>query len=191
MIEFLAEYFEQSGPDNTDAALAVAKRPAEQLGVKTIICASTWGTTAQKLGEVFDPKEFTVVVVTHNYGFPGPGEVEIPTEVRQQLCDQGIMVVTGTLAFSGISSAIAKGLNTYDYPGFFAQMTRRIFSDGTKVCMEIVMMACDAGCVSDWSQDVIAIAGSGSGADTAWVVKPVSSRGFLDIRMKMLLCKPL
>jgi len=191
MVEFNAIYFDKAGEQNTDATLAVAKRAADQFGIKTIICASTWGTTALKLPKVFDPRQYTLVVVTHNYGFPAPNKVEMPDDVRQELCKQGVMVFTGTLAFSGVNSAISKGLNTYDYPGFFATITRKIFSDGTKVCMEIVMMAADAGLIPDWNKDVIAIAGTGKGADTAWVIKPTSSRGFLDLRLKILLCKPL
>ncbi len=191
MVEFTAVYYDKPGEQNTDATLAVAKRAADQLGIKTIICASTWGNTALKLPTVFDPKKYILVVVTHNYGFPGPGKVEIPDDVRMKLCKQGVMVFTGTLVFSGVDTAIRKGLNMYDYPSFFAKMTQSIFSDGTKVCMEIVMMAADAGLIPDWNQDVIAIAGSSKGADTAWVVKPVSSRGFLDLRLKMLICKPL
>jgi hypothetical protein len=191
MVEFNAVYFDKPGEQNTDATLAVAKRAADHLGIKTIICASTAGTTALKLPTMFDAKKFTLVAVTHNYGFPGPGKVEIPDEIRMNLCKQGVMVFTGTLAFSGIDSAIRKGIDLYDYPSFFAKMTQGIFSDGTKVCIEIVMMAADAGLIPDWTQDVIAIAGKGKGADTAWVVKPVSSRGFLDLRLKILLCKPL
>jgi len=191
MVEFTAVYFDKPGDQNTDATLAVAKRAADELGIKTVICASTSGSTALKLAEVFDPKQFNLMVVTHNYGFPAPGKVEITDDVRVKLCKKGVMVYSGTLALSGVNSAIAKGLNTYDYASFFATVTRKLFSDGTKVCMEVVMMAADAGLVPDWNQDVIAIAGTGKGADTAWVVKPVSSRGFLDLRMKMLLCKPL
>ncbi len=191
MVDFSATYFDKPGEQNTDVTLAVAKRAADQLGIKTIICASTWGNNALKLPAVFDAKKYTLVVVTHNYGFPGPGKVEMPDDVRLKLCKQGVMVFTGTLPFSGVDTAIRKGLNLYDYPSFFAKMTQGIFSDGTKVCMEIVMMAADAGLIPDWTQDVIAIAGTGKGADTAWVVKPVSSRGFLDLRLKMLLCKPL
>ncbi len=191
MVEFTAVYFDKPGELNTDTALTVAKRAADQLGIKTIICASTWGTTALKLPGVFDSKKYNLVVVTHNYGFPAAGKVEIPDDIRSKLCKQGVMVFTGTLPFSGVDTAIRKGLNMYDYPSFFAKMTQGIFSDGTKVCMEIVMMAADAGLIPDWNQDVIAIAGTGKGADTAWVIKPVSSRGFLDLRLKMLLCKPL
>ncbi len=191
MVEFTAVYYDKPGEQNTDATLAVAKRAADQLGIKTIICASTAGITALKLPAVFDAKKYNLVVVTHNYGFSTPGKVEIPDDVRMKLCKQGVMVFTGTLAFSGVDTAIRKGMDIYDYPSFFAKMTQGIFSDGTKVSMEIVMMAADAGLIPDWTQDVIAIAGTGKGADTAWVVKPVSSRGFLDLRLKMLLCKPL
>ena len=40
-------YFEKGGPQNTDKTLEIAKKYAEQFGVKEIVIASTTGMTAQ------------------------------------------------------------------------------------------------------------------------------------------------
>ena len=66
---------------------------------------------------------------------------------------------------------------------------RLIFGRGMKVACEISLMAADAGLVRT-GEDVITIAGTGSGADTALVLSPVNSRDFFDLRVKEILCKP-
>ena len=48
-------YFEKTGPSNTDKALQIAKRYADQFGIKDIVMASTSGMVAEKAAEVFNP----------------------------------------------------------------------------------------------------------------------------------------
>jgi hypothetical protein len=50
-------------------------------------------------------------------------------------------------------------------------------------------MALDAGLVP-YGKDVIAIAGTGSGADAAIVIRPAHSRQFFGTRVKEVICKP-
>ena len=49
-------------------------------------------------------------------------------------------------------------------------------------------MACDAGLIP--FADVVAVAGTGRGADTAVVLRANSSNRFFDIKFKEILCKP-
>ena len=65
----------------------------------------------------------------------------------------------------------------------------RMFSQGVKVVAEITVMAADAGLVRT-NEDVMVVAGSGRGADTAAVVRPSNSRDLFRLRIKELLCKP-
>ena len=67
--------------------------------------------------------------------------------------------------------------------------TLRIFGQGMKVVCEIVVMAADSGMIRT-DEDVIAIAGTGRGADTAVVLRPVNCHSFFDLRIKEILCKP-
>ncbi len=67
--------------------------------------------------------------------------------------------------------------------------TLSIFGQGMKVTCEISMMATDCGLVRT-KEDIIAIAGTSQGADTAIVLKPVNSHQFFDLRVKEILCKP-
>jgi len=67
--------------------------------------------------------------------------------------------------------------------------TLRIFGQGTKVTCEIILMATDSGLVGT-DEDIIAIAGTGKGADTAVVLSLVNSHNFFDLKIKEILCKP-
>jgi hypothetical protein len=66
----------------------------------------------------------------------------------------------------------------------------RTFGQGTKVCAEIAMMAADAGLVPV-DTDVVCIAGTGRGADTAWIIRPTNTHAFSKLRMRACICKPI
>ena len=51
-------------------------------------------------------------------------------------------------------------------------------------------MAADAGLIPI-DQDVLAVGGTGRGADTVWQIAPANTFNFLDLKMKKCLCKPL
>jgi len=63
------------------------------------------------------------------------------------------------------------------------------FSVGMKVCVEVVLMAADAGLIP-LEDEVIAIGGTGSGADTAVVVKPAYPRTFHELEIREIIAKP-
>ena len=65
----------------------------------------------------------------------------------------------------------------------------RVFGEGMKVVCEIAMMAADSGLVRT-DEDVICVAGTGRGADTAVVLTPVNSTRFFSLKVKEILCKP-
>ncbi|MCX5818517.1 MAG: hypothetical protein NT047_01170 [Deltaproteobacteria bacterium] len=64
------------------------------------------------------------------------------------------------------------------------------FSPGVKVCVEIVLMATDAGYLTS-GEKMIAIAGTGCGSDTALVMQAASSRNIKKLRVNEILCKPM
>jgi hypothetical protein len=63
-----------------------------------------------------------------------------------------------------------------------------MLGQGIKVCVEIAAMACDAGLAPPG--DVIAVAGTGQGADTACLIKGDSSNRFFQIKVREILAKP-
>jgi hypothetical protein len=179
-------YFDKPGVDNMEETLRIAKTRADELGIKTIVVATTIGNTAARAVEVF--KGMKVVAVTHSAGFRGPNTQELTEENRQKITSHGGVILTTTHLFSGVGAAMRKKFNTY-LLGDIVANTLRILGQGMKVVVEISVMAADAGLVRT-DEDCIVIAGTGRGADYAVVLKPVNSGDFFDLRVKEILCKP-
>jgi len=110
-------------------------------------------------------------------------------EERATLQAKGIKVLTGIHALGDdVSSAFTEKFGGKSFNEIVAQTLYR-FCQGMKVCVEIVLMAADAGLISV-DGEVIAIAGTGEGADTAIVVKSAYPRKFLDLKVKEVIAKP-
>jgi hypothetical protein len=179
-------YYEKPGKENTETTLKLAKKRAEELGIKTIVVASTVGDTAVRAMEVF--KGLRVIVVTHVTGMRQPDDQEFE-EANQKLVEaKGGIVLTTTHALGGLSKAMRNRYNTFVLGEIIAD-TLRTLSQGIKVVAEIAAMAADAGLVRT-DEDVIAVAGSGRGADTAAVVRPANTHNFFDLKIREILCKP-
>jgi len=193
VMETKTVYFDNPGNENTDDVLRIAKQRAKELGIKTIVIASTHGDTAVKAVEALSG--FRLIVVSHSTGFREPDVQEFTEENRQIVESKGVPIVTAAHAFGGISRALRQGdipeaRQTYVVGDLIAH-TLRIFGQGMKVACEIAVMAADAGLVRT-DEEVISIAGTGRlrGADTAIVLKPETAHRFFDLRVKEILCKP-
>jgi hypothetical protein len=186
MMEVKTMYFDSPGVENTDDTLRLAKIRAEELGLKTIVVATTVGDTGVKAAREF--KGYKVVVVTHVAGFKGPDTQELTPENREAIEKSGAYILTSAHAFGGISHAVRKTFSTYVL-GDFMSNTLRMFGQGMKVVIEISLMAADAGLVSP-NEEIVAIAGTGRGADTAVVLKPAHAHNAFSLRVKEIICKP-
>lgn len=179
-------YFDRQGRENTERTLEIAKARADELGIETILVATTTGETGARAAEFF--KGYNLVVVTHSTGFRQPNEQELEEENRAAIERAGAKILTCQHAFAGVGRAVRKKLGTYELEEIIAY-TLRIFGEGMKVVCEIALMAADAGLVRT-DQEVIAIAGTGRGADTAVVLVPANAQTFFDMRILEILCKP-
>ena len=179
-------YFDSMGVENTDETLTLAKDRAEKLGIKKIVVATTKGDTAVKAAKQF--KGYKVIIVTHTSGFLGAGTQELTDENREKIEKLGGIIFTGTHAFGGLARAVRTTYSTHILGDFMAN-TLRMFGQGTKVAVEITMMAADAGLTTP-EEDVVAIAGTSRGADTALVVKPAYTHDAFSLRVKEIICKP-
>jgi hypothetical protein len=179
-------YFEKPGPQNTTRTLETAKRRADQLGLDTVLVASTSGKTGIEAAEMF--QGYNVVVVSHSTGFSKPNTQQLTEENRAAIEAAGATILTCQHAFGGVNRAVRKHLGTYLTDEIIAY-TLRTFGEGTKVCTEIALMAADAGLVAV-GEMCIAVAGSGRGADTAIVLVPANAQQFFDLQMMEILAKP-
>jgi hypothetical protein len=179
-------YFEKPGKQNTAALLKIVKKYAESTGVRDIVLASTRGETGVAASKLF--KGYNVVVVTHFTGFSEPGAQELKEEYRKRILKNEAKLFTGTHALSSVERAIRKSFGTVEPLELIAN-TLRLMGEGTKVCVEITLMAADAGLIP-MDKDIIAIAGTGKGADTALLIKPANAARFFDLRIKEIIAKP-
>lgn len=179
-------YFESPGEVNTDKTLEIAKERADELGIKDLVIASTRGGTGVKAVEVF--KGYNVVVVPHVSGYREPGKQELTNENKKKIENNGGKVVIAAHSFSGINRAILAKWNTMYPLGIMAQ-TLRFFGQGMKVVVEIAAMAADAGVIPA-EKDVLVIAGSGRGADTAVILRPANSHRIFDLVIREIIAKP-
>ena len=182
--QVVATYFEKPGKENTHRTLELAKNRADELGIKIILVASTRGDTGVKACEAFPG--YDVVVVTHSVGFKEPNYQELTDENRAAIEAAGGKILTCQHAFGGVGRAVRKKLGTYELEELIAY-TLRLFGEGLKVAVEIALMAADAGLVRT-DEPVVAVAGTGKGADTAVVLKPANAQTFFDLKVLEVLC---
>lgn len=180
-------YFHSAGKQNTEALLEFVKGYVERESIKDIVIASTTGETGAKASKIFEG--CNVVIVTHCFGFQKPGESELKEEFKKEIIQNGAKIFTGTHALSSAERAIRKDFGALAPLELIAH-TFRLMGEGTKVCVEITLMAADAGLIPV-DRDIVAIAGTSRGADTALRIKPANTGKFFDLRIKEVIAKPL
>ncbi len=185
-MKYQTQYFEKPGPENTDETLKLVQEWADMLDIKTILVASASGRTGIKAVELL--KHHHVIVVTHCTGFRRENEQEFIPENRDRIKSLGGEILTCQHALAGISRALRFKFETYAIDEIVAN-TLRILGQGLKVTVELCMMAADAGLIRT-DQDVISVGGTGTGADTAAVIRPANVSRFFDLKVRGVLCKP-
>jgi len=181
-------YFPNPGPDNTEATLEAALERANILKIKKILVSSCTGKTAFKAVDLFG-HTFSLIIVTHVTGFKKPDHQELAEKDRKLLLEMGAVVLTAQHAFGGVGRAFRNKTGTYQIDEVIAY-TLRTFGQGTKVAIEMALMATDAGLIRT-DEDVISIGGTAAGVDTALLLKPAHTQNFFDIKVKEIICKPL
>ena len=175
-------YFEKSGRENTEDVVKMVLERAASRNIKRIVVASTRGNTAKTFSSGVDGKDVRLVVVPWQFGFKESGN-PFPDSLVNDLRGKGHQVHFGTMLFH---TENFYGTNT---PKVMANLLRT-FGQGTKVCIEILMMACDGGCIGE-AENVIAVAGTGSGADTALLASAAPSNRISSLRIHEIICKPI
>ncbi|MGQ9538196.1 MAG: pyruvate kinase alpha/beta domain-containing protein [Candidatus Bathycorpusculaceae bacterium] len=179
-------YFNVAGKQNTEILLKIVKEYIEKEGIHDIVVASTTGETGAKASKLL--KGYNVVVVTHCFGFQQPGQSELKEEFKEEILRNGAKIFTGTHALSSVERAIRKDLGTIQPLELIAHTLRRM-GEGTKVCVEITLMAADAGLIPE-NKDIVAIAGTGRGADTALRIHSANTARFFNLKIKEVIAKP-
>ena len=179
-------YFDKAGKENTDKTLDIAFTEAQKRNIKYIIVASTTGETGLTIAKRCNGSGITPIIVTHNAGFKDFGVCEIHPEHAGSIKELGGVVLTGTMVLRNLGSAIKSKFGFSESE--LVNAVLRMFGQGMKVCVEMVAMVSDAGLIP--ADDVIVVAGTGRGADTAVIIAPQSANNFFDIKIKEILAKP-
>jgi hypothetical protein len=184
-------YFEKQGEGNTLDAARFAVERAKELKIRTIVIASTSGKTARVFSDAVNGSGLELVVVTHVVGFSKPGEWEFSAELAEQLQKKGVHIVTGTHALSGLERALSRSqkVGGGSRSEAIAEALRRVVGVGLKVAVECVLMAADQGAIGI-NEEVIAVGGTGSGADTVCVIRPAYTSSFFDLQVREIVAMP-
>lgn len=209
--------FDRPGPVNTDETIEIAKAVSSRY--QSIVVASVTGDCAIKTAESIPGTE--VICVTCPGGMcwevdkmdEGPfaaipelakiktawaeqGLKKVPMGItegnKMRLDELGVKVVQGTIPFFGPSFSVRVHLGGITGLDLMAK-TLELISTGTLVCLECVLMAVDAGILPE-GEEVLALAGTERGLDTAWVIRSCASANMFHpsdgVRFIELLAKP-
>jgi len=181
-------YFDKPGKQNQKKLIEFAQKRATQLDIKDIVVATTHGGTAQTVKEAF-PDDTKIIAVSIAEGFSMREGWCMKPEERKKLEEKGITVLTaGHSLGDGVASAFAEKYGGKPVEEIVRDAFYR-FSQGMKVCVEIVLMAADSGMIP-MDKEIMAIADTSSGADTCIIVKPAYPRTFFDLEIREILAKP-
>lgn len=208
---------DRPGPVNTASIVDIVKEAG--IRADAIVVASITGDSALKIAGIASGKKVVCVTCPQGMAWKTDGmetgvfgeipelrairdrwrsegqeriPMEIPPHTRVQLEQMGVAVIRGTIPFFGPSFSMRIHLGHISSLDIMAK-TLELFSPGTLVGMECVLMAVDAGVIPE-GIPVICCAGTERGLDTAWIVRSSASahmfhpeRGF---RFIELLAKP-
>ncbi|WP_367344402.1 pyruvate kinase alpha/beta domain-containing protein [Methanomethylovorans sp.] len=184
-------YLESTGKENTQLIIDAALKRAEELGIGQIVVSSTTGYTAREIAKAAKGKMLKIVCVSHQYGVKEDGKWEMDADTLKELQDMEVEVVTQSHLFSGIERSISNKLGGASRTDVISNTLRSLFGQGFKVVVEITMMAADSGKIPVTpGTEVIAIAGTGHGADVAVVMKPAHSQRFFDAQIREIIAMP-
>lgn len=172
----------------TDDAIDVVRRRLISGGIGHVVVATNTGETGVRFLEALGESGIALVCVSHHAGFRSGDETDLRPEHVARLRDAGVPVFVGTHALSGVGRAISAQFGGVTPVELIAH-TLRLFGQGMKVCVEVAVMAADAGLIPTHC-DAICVGGTGRGADTAIVLRPAHMDRFFNLRIREVLCKP-
>lgn len=189
-------YFRYCGEANTEKVLHAVKSRCEMADINKVVIASETGRSAVRALEVFKGMNVKLIVVTHHPGETRGPKGDIPIGLKRKeyaenlkrLEESGARIVQSTRPFVPPSRSIG-----WDYPTpeGIIDKTLEVFGAGTKIAIEAVIMATDAGEVNE-GEEVISCAGTYKGLDTALVVKAAHSGNFFkEFEVREVVAKPI
>jgi uncharacterized protein len=181
-------YCDSTGGENTEAVLAAAKKRAKELKIRDVVVATNHGGTAIKVKEAFADPKLNLVAVGICEGYRENGWC-FTEEEKKRLEKAGIKpLVASHVLGDGVASSFTEKSGGKSIEEVVRDTLYR-FGQGMKVCVEVTMMAADAGLIS-MDREIMAIAGTSTGTDTCIIVKPAYPRKFFELEIREIVAKP-
>jgi hypothetical protein len=190
-------YFNVCGQINTRKTLELAIQRGQELKTRELVVASETGLSALEALKMIKGSGIDLIVVTSAAGTEikntviGNLKIGISDKnIWSQLNKAGARIVRGTDPLYNIGAAMGqKGMPTI---ATLIRMSLGIVSSGVAVCVGAALMATDNGLLKK-GQEVVAVAGSWVGLDTAIVVTAANSVDMLRDeapQIREIICKP-
>ena len=186
-------YFTQEGQENLSDCLRLSFSAAKQYGLGKVIIFTGVGNGIQSAIEDFadqpDYSQIQIVGVTFPLGFERHQDGKLaphvfPHERKEEFSKRGIPLVRAHLPFNPISMQ-------YKNTGVLAQdlgivgNALNIFCGSMSLCVQAVMIACDAGEVEVGEHVVVMT------SDTSLLVRAApTARLLTDLIVRQIICKP-
>ncbi len=183
------QYFSRPGPQNTQEVIEAVKERAVGLKIGYVVVASSSGETGMKLWKALQDTGCTLIVVTLHAGFRGKDDIILTEQKREEMESEGIRILTASHVLSGVERSISGKFGGAGPVEIIAHTLRRFGGEGVKVAVEVSVMAADAGSLPT-DEEIIAVGGSGGGADTAIVLRAAHMNNFFDLEIREIIAKP-
>ncbi len=178
--------FQKPGKQNTQQTLELAAMRAHREGMWLVV-ASTGGPSAIEAVQAAQREGILDRLVIVG-SVPDKGVQKMSAEAQALLREKGVPLVLASHALSGAERGLSTKMSGI-YPVEIMAHTLRMLSQGVKVCVECGIMALDAGAIP-YGEAVVAVGGTGHGADTACILTPAGAAAVLDCKIHEILCKP-
>lgn len=152
-VEKTIVYFSDPGPENTEDVIEVVNRRIEGGDLKVVVVASTTGRTGAKFAEALKGKA-KVVAISH---------VKMKDEFKEKIKSLGGIALDETHL-----PLHKKGMDKIR-ESFYT------LGQGFKVAIEVILIATEKGIIEPY-KDVIGVAGTGEGSDTAIVARSTTTK---------------
>jgi hypothetical protein len=182
-------YFTKGGEHNTKRTLQLGLNRAKQLGIKTVLVPSTSGKSGVQAMEIFKNKGMQIVVVTHHFGFKEKGKWEMDPKHVEVLSKSGACIFAASHALSGVERSFRGKFQGISLVEALGQTLKHVFGQGIKVAIEISLMCADAG-FAPADEDILAFGGTGTGIDTAVILRPAHMNSLFDLKVKEIIAMP-
>lgn len=163
-------YFENPGEENTDDVVEAVVKRLQLTRIRVVVVASTSGKTALKFAKAVGAKAKIFCVSESPYRREWDEKWPcMDPSLRGELEKLGVQMID-MVPYVFHSSVFEGSKWLSPSPEYIIRETLYSFGQGLKVAVEVVLTAVACGYIEPY-QDVIGVGGSGSGADSAAVMR--------------------